>query len=123
MLIFRLSNLIPLVTSHIIDALLGLNVSLLRDVSFYDCDIGDEEVISLAHDCPYISEICLNDCKRVTDASMIALAKCCVHLIAIDIGKCMSITEDGLVAFASSCSSVRTENHLLYLDTFQYQLQ
>ena len=36
-------------------ALLGLNVSLLRDVSFYDCNIGDEEVISLAHDCPYIS--------------------------------------------------------------------
>ena len=68
-------------------ALLGLNVSLLRDVSFYDCNIGDEEVISLAHDCPYLSEICLKDCKRVTDASIIALAKCCVHLIAIDIGK------------------------------------
>ena len=44
-------------------ALLGLNVSLLRDVSFRKCNIGDEEVTSLAHSCPYLSEICLYDCE------------------------------------------------------------
>ena len=43
---------------------LGLDVSLLRDVSFRSCNIGDEEVISLAHDCPNLFEICLYDCKR-----------------------------------------------------------
>ena len=43
--------------------LLGLDLSLLRDVSFRSCNIGDGEVISLAHDCPSLSEICLYDCK------------------------------------------------------------
>ena len=93
-------------------AFLGLNVSLLRNLSFRDCNIGDEEVISLAHDCPYLSEICLYDCQRISDASIVGLANWCVHLIAIDIGKCMNITDDGLVAFASDCSNVRTANVL-----------
>ena len=57
--------------------LVGLNLSLLRDVSFRESDIGDEEVISLGHDCPYLSKICLYDCVRVTDASIMALARCC----------------------------------------------
>ena len=56
-------------------ALLGLDVSLLRDVSFCSCNIGDEEIISLAHDCHNLSEICLFDCTGVRNASIIALAK------------------------------------------------
>ena len=40
-------------------ALLGLDVSLLRDVSFRSCNIGDEEIISLAHDCPYLRSVCM----------------------------------------------------------------
>ena len=90
--------------------MLGLDVSLLRDVSFRSCNIGDEEIISLAHDCPYLSEICLYHCGGITDASIVALAKCCVHLIAIDIGRCMKITDDGLVALTSGCSNTRTTN-------------
>ena len=96
--------------------LLGLNVSLLRDVRFRGCDIGDEEVISLAHDCPYLSGICLHDCGRVTDASIMALAKWCLQLIAIDMGKCENMADDGLVGFASSCWNVRTANLLDTVD-------
>ena len=93
-------------------ALLGLNVSLLRDVTFSKSNIGDEEVIMLAHESPYLSDICLYDCQRVTNAGVIALAKSCVHLLEIDIGNCMKITDDGLVAFTSGCSNVRTANLL-----------
>ena len=90
--------------------MLGLNVSLLRDICFRGCDIGDEEVISLAHDCPYLSGICLHDCGRVTDASIMATAKWCLQLIAIDMGKCENVTDDGLVVFASNSSNVRIAN-------------
>ena len=92
-----------------------LNVSLLRDVSVHKCNIGDEEVISLAHDCPYLSKIRLHDCKRVTDASIVALAKWCVHLIVIDIGECMNITDDGLTAFAYDCSCIKVD----YIDDLE----
>ena len=98
--------------------LLGLNISLLRDVSFHNCNIGDKEVTSIANNCPLLSEICLNDCDRVTDASIVALAKCSVQLIRIDIGKCTNITDDGLTAFASGCSNVMTTNLLDGLDVY-----
>ena len=39
------------------NTLLGLDVLLLRDISFHGCDMGDEDVIALARDCPYLSEI------------------------------------------------------------------
>ena len=95
--------------------LLGLNVSLLRNVSFGGCNIADNEVISLAHNCPYLSEICLYDCSRVTDASIIALAKWCVRLTALDIGECMNITDDGLTAFAYDCSCIKVD----YIDDLE----
>ena len=98
--------------------LIGLNVSLLLDVSFHECNIGDEEIVSLAHNSPCLSDISLHDCDRVTDASIIALGKCCVQLIAIDIGNCTNITDDGLAAFASCSSNVRAENHLLRSDIY-----
>ena len=99
--------------------LLGLDVSLLRDISFRGCDIGDEDVIALARNCPYLSEICLYDCGRVTDASITALAKWCVHLIAIDFGNCVNITDDGLAAFASDSSNRRTADLLDKVDNCQ----
>ena len=105
--------------------LLGLNVSLLRDVSFRECDIGDDEIITLAHDCPYLSEICLYGCVRVTDASIIALSKGCIRLTAIDIGKCTNITDDGLIDFAYECSGINAEylhdkEYLWYLQRISF---
>ena len=61
--------------------------------------IGDAEVLSIAHDCPGLSEICLSGCKLVTDASVRMLPKWCPRLISIDIGGCHEITDERLVAF------------------------
>ena len=69
-------------------ALLGLDLSLLRDVSFRNCNIGDEEVIALAQECPHLSEICLHSCKNITDIGVSAIADNCPLLNSIDLSKC-----------------------------------
>ena len=52
---------------------LGLNMSLLRNISLCRSKIGDEEVLLLAHGCPNLIEIGLDSCCDITDASMIAI--------------------------------------------------
>ena len=84
---------------------LGLNKSLLRYVSFGKCNIGDTEVLSIAHDCPNLSKISLDGCNGITDASVITLAKCCQQLVSMNIGGCGNITDKGLLAFGCAIGS------------------
>ena len=84
--------------------LIGLNKSLLRYVSFGKCNIGDAEVLSLAHNCPDLTEISLDGCNGITDASVITLAKSCRQLLSINIGGCINITDEGLLAFGRAIS-------------------
>ena len=92
--------------------LLGLNVSLLRDVIFHNCNIGDKEVLFVARYCPYLSEISLFNSPRVTDVSVIELVHCCPQLTTIDLGKCINITDEGLTAFAHDRQLETTANLL-----------
>ena len=93
-------------------ALLGLNVSLLRDVTFSESNIGDEEVIMLAHGSPYLCDICLFCCHRVTNAGVIALASCSHQLVFIDVGKYHDITDGALTAYADACCNISDSANL-----------
>ena len=89
-------------------SLLGLNIASLRCISLRNCDIGDTEVISLAHGCPNLSEICLSGCDRVCNEGLVALAKFNHQLISIDIGECYKITDKGLKAFTNFRSQLNS---------------
>ena len=86
--------------------LLGLDISSLRNISLCRCDIGDEDILSIAHGCPNLTEIRLLDCCDITDASMIALGRYCRQLIFIDIGGCTNISDIGLMALGDACCNV-----------------
>ena len=73
------------------ETLLGLNLSSLQYVSFYDCRIGENEVLLIAHGCPHLVEIRLSGCDAVTDESMIELVEYCHELISIEVEDCVDI--------------------------------
>ena len=60
----------------------------------------------LAHESPYLSDICLFGCHRVTNAGVIALASCSHQLVFIDVGKCHDITDGALIAYADACRNI-----------------
>ena len=119
-------------SSSVSSAFIGLNKSLLRYVSFRNCDFGDTKVLSIFNDCPNILEICLYDCRGVTDASFrmnpeenlqlepIAIDRPSLNQInsnqvdslhrsnlkVINLSGCAEVTDIGILDVAHSCSQL-----------------
>ena len=88
-------------------SLLGLDMSSLRTLSVYQCQIGDKNVFSMVHCSTILTEIRLLDCCcGITDASMIALGRYYRQLIFIDVGRFYNISYIRLTGFADACCNV-----------------
>ena len=90
--------------------LLGLNVSSLRYISLSHCDIGDNEVLLIAHGCPHLVEISLSKCQEVTDKCMIELVECCHELISIKVEYRIREPFPRLTASGYACPNQITES-------------
>ena len=90
--------------------LLGLNLSSLQYLSFLFCRIGDVEVSSVAHGCPYLLEISLSKCYEVTDKCMIELVENCHELTSIIVDSSIDRAARGLPAFGDTCLNQITES-------------
>ena len=88
------------------DTILGLDMSSLRTLSVYQCQIRDEDILSIAHGCPNLTGIILGFCCDLTDVSILALARCCVQLTFIDAVGSSSMVDKGLAAYADAYYSV-----------------
>ena len=86
------------------------NPSSLLRIGLSYCNLKGEDLLSLAHGCPNLSEISLERCEGMKNKSVVAFGKLCPNMKSINTSRCEEVNDIGVISIAQNCRQLSIIN-------------
>jgi len=75
---------------------------------FYDPQVTDHTLKSIAEHCTNLQSLSLSCCSEITDIGLIAISENCHNLHSLKIEKCSQITNTSIISVSAHCSGLQS---------------
>eukprot|EP00128_Syssomonas_multiformis_P000635 Colp12_sorted_trinity150504_noHs@21399 len=70
--------------------------------------VGDPELKQIAELCPYLEDVNVSGCAKLTDNALVNFAKSCPKLKALDLSDCIQLTDKAMHALRTHCQDLQS---------------